>query len=111
MDDENKQTLQGINDIGKESCKVLFDSAMEVNAVKQCRGSRTPLSKKMTKPWFNSECRYKRKLFLKARKRSTLHKGNAFIQQERKKQAKEYKRCVKREFKKYQTKLAKNYDF
>ena len=67
--------------------------------------------KNPTKPWFNSECRYKRKLFLKARKRSVQHKSNIFIQQERKKQAKEYKLCVKREFKKYQAKLAKKLRF
>ena len=68
---------------------ILLDSAKKVGMIKNAKHKEAIRRKKVTKPWFNETCKFKRKQFLKARKRANTHKGSLVFNIERKRLAKD----------------------
>ena len=86
----------------------MTDSASKVNMIKNKRISSHKTSKKLNKPWFDADCRKKRKEFLRAKRQD--FKGNVNIETKikRKRAAKMYKNAIRKSVRNYQSKIAKH---
>ena len=94
-----------IDEIVSKVNAVLLDSAQKVGMVKKTKIKKRTYLKKNNKAWFNDTCKLKRKQFLKAKKRANANKDNLVLKIERKRLAKEYKKCVRKQYRKYNSEI------
>ena len=98
-----------INDIDRivtETSSLMTESASKVNIIKDKKMHSRHRKKKYNQPWFNSDCREKRKIFLRAKRKDFKGNMNLNIKLERKRAAKNYKYIIKKSVRNYQTNLA-----
>jgi hypothetical protein len=116
LEDNLDNLLLNFTDVPKDSIDeivsqvnaIMLNSAEKAGMVRIKRNNQAVYSRQKgkNKPWFNTQCRQKRKQFSKARKRASLHKNNAILNAEKRKLAKEYKTCVRKQYRQYRTDVA-----
>ena len=85
---------------------ILMSSAKEQNMLKRKRKRRILPTKSRPNPWYLTDCKHKRLIFVKARNKHIRAKDNVVLKQERKKAAKNYRKTVKKCKKEFDLDLA-----
>ena len=104
----NNVNLSHINEIVNETSNLMTESAKKLNIIKYKRNNSIFTQRKKNQPWFNAECKFKRKEFLHAKRRDFKGNQNIELKLERKKAAKIYKKTLKRCLRNYQSSIANN---
>ena len=87
--------------------KVLLDGADTLGIVEyKIKKTRKFKRKSDNKPWFNDECKLKRRVFVKARRNALRHRSDNVLNTERRRAAKDYKKCVRKHLNHYKLNLA-----
>ena len=94
-----------IDEIINQTTNIFVDTARHLDMVKLKRNNKQ-IKRQNNKPWFNTECRKKRKIFYKAKQKDTGNGRDHITTRERKNAAKIYKKTVRKSIKKYQNDLA-----
>lgn len=102
---EHTNLLQIDEVVGKIN-NVLISSATKIKVFTPSRQNKNPRKKKVppksNKPWFTSECKYAKEHYFKT-KNKINSTTDMFLIFQKKEAMKEYKRCVKRQYRKYQS--------
>ena len=101
-----KVDINDIDRIVNETSSLMTESASKVNIIKDKNMRSHHSKKKFNQPWFNSDCREKRKVFLRAKRKDFKGNMNLNIKLERKRAAKNYRNIIKKSVRSYQTNIA-----
>ena len=99
-------TLENIDNTVNEIKDILMSSAKDQNMLKRKRKRHTLPTKSRPNPWYLTDCKHKRLIFVKARNKHIRAKDNVVLKQERKKAAKNYRKTVKKCKKEFDLDLA-----
>jgi len=78
--EENTTNQAEINNITKEICNVSITAGINTNISKKyTNNTNPPKNTKKDKPWFDNECRIKRKHFLQIKRRLLRRKSKSIV--------------------------------
>ena len=97
-----------IDEVAKDLRNIFFDSASKSGLTKKVKRNNKPRTKMNKMQWFDGECRLRRRLFRKAKRRSKLNPQNNQLRNERNKEFKEYRKTVTSKHNKHRYKLQKD---
>ena len=98
-----------IDDITKAVTKIMQSSAERIGIVKSIPlgGKKKAISKAVKMPWFDAECRMKRRIFRKAQRKHKKKKNDEHLKEQRRAEYKAYNKLVKQKSNRYRRDIQK----